>query len=56
VTLESLDRAGNATRGFLTFLTMLGMTGACPADHADHLDLAHTTEVFFTWYPRLDRS
>jgi protocatechuate 4,5-dioxygenase beta chain len=56
VTLESLDRAGNATRGFLTFLTMLGMTDACPADHADHLDLAHTTEVFFTWYPRLDRS
>jgi protocatechuate 4,5-dioxygenase beta chain len=52
VTLESLDRAGNATRGFLTFLTMLGMTDGRRADHADHLDLVHTTEVFFTWYPR----
>jgi hypothetical protein len=31
---------------------MLGMTDGRRADHADHLDLVHTTEVFFTWYPR----
>lgn len=52
VTYESLLQAGNATAGFLDLVLMLGVAGPVPADYADFLELFHTTEAFFTWYPK----
>ena len=52
VTHESMAKSGNATHGFLDLLLMLGIAGAVPADYVDSLNLYHTTEAYFTWYPR----
>ena len=52
VSLESMEKSGNATHGFLNFILMLGVAGPEAADYVDNLDLFHTMEAYFTWYPK----
>lgn len=50
VTLESMEKSGNATHGFLNMILMMGVAGPAAADYTDTLDLYHTMEAYFTWY------
>lgn len=49
VTLESMEKSGNATHGFLNMILMMGVAGPAAADYTDTLDLYHTMEAYFTW-------
>lgn len=52
VTLDSLDKPGNATHGFMDFMFMMGVAGEhAQADYVDTFDLYHSMEAYFTWYP-----